>query len=264
MNGGFTEKPRMYRVRSLTIRNSPRFLSLATFPSLIHLKLLSDSINNRSRLSSRDIPPHIETLKAENIEFEFEDPNASRLISNIRLFEGVNILINWRIDGAFSLSRVRSLHLEEVHVRNERGRESPLDIPSTLCNHEALETIDSLYLIEMIITPEAIDTIQMLKGISRLTIESCYFESDALSILHQMLISHSRESTFPHLRFLRLSGFQPLLQPKPEHPYDEYEKIDFKQIIADTISTTSPLRIEVGALKHWPLRYFWEAYRYGW
>jgi hypothetical protein len=254
----------MHRVRSLTIRNSPIFLSLVTFPSLIHLKLLSDSISTRSRLSSRDIPHHIETLKAENIEFRFEDPNSTKLLFNILLFEGINILIDWQIDGAFSLSRVRSLHFEEVCVRNDSGWERPLDIPSILYSHESLETIDRLELIEMAITPATIDAIQMLKGISRLTIESCYFENDALSRLYHMLISHSQGSTFPHLRFLRLSGFRPLFQPKPEHPYDEYEKIDFKQLIADTISTTSPLHIEVGALKHWPLRYFWEAYRYGW
>jgi hypothetical protein len=239
--------PVMPCVKSLIIRGNLGLLKIVIFPNVTYLELLSTPWGH---LSVQDIPRRVETLKTKDVDFDLDSLDSARVFRTIRIFEGVDTTINWLIDGIFSLSRVRSLHMEEMRIRVDGGIRQPLDLPSILCNHESIETIEDLHLIRMAITHATIGTIRMLRGLSTLTIEECYFEDDAFSHLHHMLMPQSRESSLPHLRFLRLSGFQ--RTPELEYPYGEYSRIDIRQLITDAMSGPPPLHIEPGGFKHWP------------
>jgi hypothetical protein len=110
----------------------------------------------------------------------------------------------------------------------------------------------------MAITSATIEALQMLRGLSMLTIEDCYFDEDALTRFHHMLMPHNREPHLPNIRFLRISGFHPSSEPTEEEPY---ERIDTKQLIADATSTPSQLHIEAGGFKYWRSHYKWNAYQ---
>jgi hypothetical protein len=240
-------KPVMHCVKSLTIRGNLGLLKIVVFPSVTYLELSSSSWGH---LSGQDIPHRVEILKTKDVDFDLDSLDSAKVFRTIRTFEGVDSTINWLNDGIFSLSRVRSLHMEEMRIRVDGGMRQPLDLPSILCNHESIETMDDLHLIRMAITHATVGTIRMLRGLSTLIIEECYFEDDALSHLHHMLMPQSRESSLPHLRFLRLSGFQ--RTPELKYPYGEYSRIDIRQLITDAMSGPPPLHIEPGWFKHWP------------
>jgi hypothetical protein len=235
--------PVMHCVKSLIIRGNLGLLKIVIFPNVTYLELLSTPWGY---LSGQNIPRRVETLKIKDVEFDLDSFDSAKIFRTIRIFEGVDTTIK----GIFSLSRVRSLHMENMHIRVRGGMKRALDISSILCNHESIETIEDLHLIRMAITHATVSTIQMLKGLSTLTIAECYFEDDAFSHLHHMLMAHSRESGLPHLRFLRLSGFWRI--PESEYPYGEYSRIDIRQLITDAMSIPSPLHIEPGGFEHWP------------
>ncbi|PVG04138.1 hypothetical protein CPB86DRAFT_868884 [Serendipita vermifera] len=253
IDGRSMGKPVMHSLKSLTIRDDPSLLGLLTFPKLLYLELSSRWM---APLSAQDLPFGLEVLKTKHIELQLDNLDTSDLFRTLLVFEGVESIISWTADGRFSLPRVRNLHMEELRTDKRCDLGSPLDVASVLSSHELPDSVNSLHLIGMAVMPTTIDAIQILRGLSELTIEGCYFKDDALSSLHHTLIPHYRESALPNLRFLRLSGFQPGCEL-------EYDKLDMRQIISDASAPPS-LQFEAGGFKEWPPSRSWDFFGDDW
>jgi hypothetical protein len=246
-------KPVMHKVKFLTIRGTSKVLEEVTFPSVTYLELSSSS------LSSQNLPRQVEVLKIIDTEISFYGSfDLAKVPYGVRIFTGVTSKIGWFTNGTFSVPGANSIHIEDLDILDNEGKIQPLDISSFLNSHESIKSIDRVYLSGMAITPAAIKALQMARSLSQLTIEGCYFEGDAFSHLHHMLLSHNQEFNFPHLKFLRISGFYPSSEPTEEKLYD---KIDTERLIADAASTQAHLHIEAGGFKYWQPPIVWDSYQ---
>jgi hypothetical protein len=215
----------MQSLKYLTIQGNYTFMRFFTFPSLISLGV--SVLNTPTEpLSGHIIPHRVETVRIDHVEIDLEDIGRINPLRNIREFEAVDSTILCKTHGMFSLPKVQNLHIEDVRTNGIKEPHGQPDLSFFLNAHESMESLHSLSIVRMRITTMTINTLQMLKGLSKLTIERATFEQDAFELLRDILIPPTRGTTFPSLQFLNLKD---LLVYKGE----QLIKVDGNQVFTD-------------------------------
>jgi hypothetical protein len=195
----------MQSLKYLTIFGNFSFLRFFTFPSLVSLEV-SVTKGPPQPLSRHIIPHHLEILRTNNVEINLEGIGRINPLRNIRVFEAVESIIVCETHDKFSLPKVQSLHIENTTINSTKEPHGYPDISLVLNTHESMESVHSLTFVYMDITTAAINTLQMLEGLSKLTIKKCRFQGDAFDLFCHMLKRHNRGTTFPSLQFLNFNG----------------------------------------------------------
>jgi hypothetical protein len=217
----------MQSLKFLTIRGRHNLLTYFTFPSLTSLEIFAKGVST-PRLSGHDIPNRLEILRTHNVTINLEDIGRINPLRNIRVFEAVESTIICETHGKFSLPKVQNLHIEDMRTNSTKEPYGYPDISLILNAHQSMESVHSLSIVGMHITTAAIDTLQMLKGLTKVTIERCRFQGDTFHLFRHMLMPYRRSTAFPSLQSLRLNDL---------HVYHykgvEYTKMDGSRLFVD-------------------------------
>jgi hypothetical protein len=194
----------MQSLKFLTIRGKSTFLASFTFPNLIFLEISTETASeDKQHLSGDDIPHCVETLNINNVEVDLNNISTINPLRNIRVFEAVDSILVFETHDMFSLPKIQSLSIKHMRIHGKDLHAYP-NISLIFNAHESIESVHSLNILRMHATTAAINTLRMMKGLTKLTIGQTSFEGDVFDSFRQMLMPYERKTAFPSLQFLRL------------------------------------------------------------